>query len=87
MAGSGVFAMPTKKPSPSALTPRTRRTTTNGGTRARKAPLSRADRVARLAYELYEARGGSHGSDVEDWLKAEALVDAEPRASRRRVAR
>jgi hypothetical protein len=43
--------------------------------------------VAQRAYELYLERGGSHGSDVEDWLKAEALVDAEPRVSRRRVAR
>jgi hypothetical protein len=79
--------MPTKKASPSTLTPRTRRTTTNGAARDSTTPSSRADRVAQRAYELYEARGGSHGSDVEDWLKAEALVDAEPRASRRRVAR
>jgi hypothetical protein len=29
------------------------------------------DRVARRAYELYLSRGGSHGSDWEDWLAAE----------------
>jgi len=79
--------MPTKKPSPSSLTPRARPTTANGAARPRKAAPSRADRVAQRAYELYLERGGSHGSDVEDWLKAEALVDAEPRVSRRRVAR
>ena len=30
--------------------------------------------VARVAYELYLQRGGEHGHDVEDWVKAEALV-------------
>ena len=82
--------MATKKPSPSTPTPgRTPRQTTNGAVRARKTTktVSRADRVAQRAYELYEARGGSHGSDVEDWLKAEELVDAEHRAPRRRPAR
>jgi hypothetical protein len=29
------------------------------------------DRVASRAYELYEQRGGSEGSDMEDWLTAE----------------
>ena len=29
------------------------------------------DRVAQRAYELYLARGGSHGSDWDDWLAAE----------------
>ena len=31
----------------------------------------RRTRIARRAYELYLARGGSHGSDWEDWLRAE----------------
>lgn len=30
--------------------------------------------VARVAYELFEQRGGSHGRDLEDWLEAEAIV-------------
>ena len=30
--------------------------------------------IAAEAYSLYEARGGQHGHDVEDWLAAEALV-------------
>ncbi len=29
------------------------------------------DEIARRAYQLYEARGGGHGRDVEDWLQAE----------------
>lgn len=27
--------------------------------------------VARRAHELYVQRGGEHGHDVEDWLRAE----------------
>ena len=30
--------------------------------------------VARVAYELYEKRGCEDGRDLEDWLKAEAIV-------------
>jgi len=32
------------------------------------------DRIAARAYELYLARGGSHGMDMEDWLTAEREV-------------
>jgi Protein of unknown function (DUF2934) len=32
------------------------------------------DRVAQRAYELYMARGGEHGQDMEDWLAAELEV-------------
>ncbi len=30
------------------------------------------ERIARRAYELFDRRGGVHGHDVEDWLRAEA---------------
>ena len=30
--------------------------------------------IARLAYELYLRRGRVNGRDLEDWLKAEAIV-------------
>lgn len=30
--------------------------------------------VQRLAYQLYQRRGGQHGSDVDDWLIAEKLL-------------
>ena len=33
-----------------------------------------ADRVAMRAYELYMARGGGDGQDLEDWLEAEREV-------------
>jgi hypothetical protein len=31
--------------------------------------------VARRAYELFEARGGEHGRDQEDWFAAEREFD------------
>ena len=37
------------------------------------APVTDAD-VARRAYDLYLARGGEPGHDVEDWLQAERDV-------------
>ena len=30
--------------------------------------------VARRAYELFLARGGEHGRDMDDWLEAERLL-------------
>lgn len=30
--------------------------------------------IARLAYDLYLARGGEPGRDVEDWLQAEQAL-------------
>ena len=30
--------------------------------------------VARVAYELFQQRGGLHGHDLEDWLEAERIV-------------
>ncbi len=29
------------------------------------------DQIAERAYQLFEARGGQHGQDVDDWLTAE----------------
>ena len=29
------------------------------------------DAVARRAYEIYQSRGGVHGSDLDHWLEAE----------------
>lgn len=33
--------------------------------------------IARRAYQLFEARGGEPGRDVEDWLAAEQEFDQE----------
>ncbi len=29
------------------------------------------EQIARRAYEIFVARGGTHGYDIEDWLQAE----------------
>jgi hypothetical protein len=31
-------------------------------------------RIAKVAYELYLTRGGSHGHDLDDWFVAERIV-------------
>ena len=48
----------------------------------RRDPITEA--IALRAYELFLARGGQHGSDLEDWLQAEReLLNA---ARSRRIA-
>ena len=42
------------------------------------------DRVAQRAYELYLARGASHGSDWEDWLAAERELTHAPKGRQAR---
>jgi len=71
--------MPTKKtngsikPVRSKSTPRVRKSTI-----ATASPAAPTEvQIAARAYELYVARGGTHGADVEDWLNAEReLVSA-----------
>ena len=36
------------------------------------------EEIARHAHELYVQRGGEHGKDVEDWVKAERELRDEP---------
>jgi hypothetical protein len=38
-------------------------------------PESRLSQIARRAHEIYEARGGSDGKALEDWLQAEREID------------
>jgi hypothetical protein len=40
-------------------------------------PESRYDRIAQRAYALYERRGGTGGSPMDDWLQAEREIDGE----------
>jgi len=35
----------------------------------------REEQIRMRAYELYEARGGEDGHDIEDWLEAEAEIN------------
>ena len=37
--------------------------------------------IARLAYELYEARGRTNGSHLDDWFEAERQLLKRPEAS------
>ncbi|HET6204326.1 MAG TPA: DUF2934 domain-containing protein [Planctomycetota bacterium] len=39
--------------------------------------------IARRAYEIFLSRGGGHGSDLEDWLRAERELAEERRRSER----
>ncbi len=36
------------------------------------------EEIVRRAHELYLQRGGEHGKDVEDWVKAEKELSDEP---------
>ena len=44
---------------------------------ASKSSDARAEKIRRAAYAAYERRGGAHGHEVEDWIRAEAEVDRE----------
>lgn len=46
---------------------------TAGDRLVRESAVSDAD-IARLAHELFLARGAEHGHDLEDWLEAERLI-------------
>ncbi len=64
----------------------TSRTKTPSRRQRTKAPLSNGspnlypspDQIRRRAYEIFLARGGSHGNDLEDWLAAERELSASP---------
>jgi len=54
----------------------------SGLVRQRTSAPSSEDEIRRRAYELYEQRGGEHGYDVEDWLRAEEEVQHKKRSRR-----
>jgi hypothetical protein len=47
------------------------------------------EEIAFRAHELYLERGGEHGKDVEDWIKAEQELSRQPVAEvvKRKAAR
>ena len=49
--------------------------------RASQPQPSRLSRIAQRAHEIYEARGGQDGKDLDDWLQAEREIDAEIEAA------
>jgi hypothetical protein len=55
----------------SDTTPTVRVKRTRRSTDAPTAAAITAAEISRLAYELYQARGGANGSPLDDWLEAE----------------
>ena len=69
-------------------TPKRARATSSTSTRAKKAATPQAQESTAVfqsngnveaeirfrAYQLYVQRGGTHGADLEDWLRAETEV-------------
>lgn len=42
-------------------------------------PQKLEEEIRRRAYELYELRGHEDGHEMEDWLRAEEEIKAQPR--------
>ncbi len=43
--------------------------------------------IRKRAYQLFEERGGEHGHDIEDWLRAESQITGEmPVVGRKKIA-
>jgi len=61
-------AAPKKTAGKKAATPKT------GDKKSSSAKESVQDKIARVAYELFEKSGRPHGKDVEHWIEAEAIV-------------
>ena len=51
------------------------------------APAIPPNDIASRAFELFSARGGAHGYDVEDWLRAERELISASAAPKKRVTR
>lgn len=47
-----------------------------------QAPEPTAEAVAQRAYEKFQARGGVHGNDLQDWLEAEQELKTRPSRGR-----
>ena len=45
-----------------------------------------SDPIAERAYDIYVERGRLDGSDLEDWLRAERELNAEPAIARKKVS-
>jgi hypothetical protein len=61
-------AAPKRTAGKKAATPKT------AGKKTSSAKESAQDKIARVAYELYEKSGRIHGKDIEHWLEAEVIV-------------
>lgn len=52
-----------------------RQTTEKAASRRRVNYVPSDFEIRNRAYEIYVARGGEHGHDLEDWLKAESELN------------
>jgi hypothetical protein len=51
----------------------------NGAARAANPPRPTSNgEIERRAYEIYQARGGQHGNDIDHWLEAEKQLKPGP---------
>ncbi|MGA3209742.1 MAG: DUF2934 domain-containing protein [Terriglobales bacterium] len=64
--------MPTEKRT--SRSPKTAKSKTNDVARITTQTVDIQQVIRERAYELYLQRGGQHGCDTEDWLRAEAEV-------------
>lgn len=51
--------------------------------RSKPIPIDLEEEIRRRTYQIYEQRGAAPGSDVEDWLQAEAEIIDNPQRLRR----
>jgi hypothetical protein len=65
---------------PTVRVKRTRRASDTPGTTPVVIPATTSGitevEISKLAYQLYQARGGVNGSPLEDWLEAERQLSA-----------
>jgi len=67
---------PVTTPASARRAPRAQQSTANAPPRARVTPEARRALIAETAYLRAERRGFAPGQETEDWLAAEAEVDA-----------
>jgi len=72
---------PTSEVTSKAKAPTRRRPTKSAAGNGVSASYPTADQIRTRAYELYLERGGTHGSDLDDWLTAERELGASPTGS------
>ena len=74
---SSTVQKPTSTPLPRGADPAGQASTAPRGGQSQKNGFSQngshpsTDQIAKRAYERYQARGGEHGSDQDDWYAAE----------------
>ena len=63
------------------MKPQRKSTTPNGSITQTGSPVALLEQIRIRAYELFEERGGAHGYDLEDWLRAEQEITQKAKAT------